>query len=78
MSREVSNYLTDIVLIHQTRREFMSGAFITYDDLIAVGSRIPNGALANLESSVSPSDVCNLQFTSGSTGRPKAAMLTHQ
>ncbi|KAF2156316.1 long-chain fatty-acid-CoA ligase [Myriangium duriaei CBS 260.36] len=35
------------------------------------------GDVESIQASLSPYDVCNLQFTSGSTGNPKAAMLTH-
>ena len=75
--RQASRHLEDIVLIQEDRMSFMSGAFLTYNDLTAVGSKIPGDALSTLETLISPYDVCNLQFTSGSTGNPKAAMLTH-
>lgn len=50
----------------------------TYSDVIQVGLKVPQSVLQERANSVSPYDVCNIQFTSGSTGNPKAAMLTHQ
>ncbi|PGH13042.1 hypothetical protein AJ79_03879 [Helicocarpus griseus UAMH5409] len=53
------------------------GKFGTYQGVIQAGSSIPVNAVQRRQDTLSPYDVCNLQFTSGSTGNPKAAMLTH-
>jgi long-chain acyl-CoA synthetase len=55
-----------------------SGANSSYTSLINAGAREPEDLLLDISATVSPHDVCNLQFTSGTTGNPKAAMLTHQ
>ncbi|KAF2220764.1 hypothetical protein BDZ85DRAFT_267108 [Elsinoe ampelina] len=49
----------------------------TYTQALRLGSDMDDGVLEQIETDLSPHDVCNLQFTSGSTGDPKAAMLTH-
>lgn len=49
----------------------------TYTDLIESGRSLSDQLVEDIQHSLSPYDVCNLQFTSGSTGNPKAAMLTH-
>lgn len=50
----------------------------TYKTVVLAGNSVPSNAVQQRQDTLSPFDVCNLQFTSGSTGNPKAAMLTHQ
>ncbi|EDN04659.1 long-chain-fatty-acid-CoA ligase [Histoplasma capsulatum] len=52
-------------------------SFGTYKDVILAGNVVPLSAVQRRQDTLSPFDVCNLQFTSGSTGNPKASMLTH-
>ncbi|PGH36464.1 long-chain acyl-CoA synthetase [[Emmonsia] crescens] len=49
----------------------------TYKTVVLAGNSVPSNAVQQRQDTLSPFDVCNLQFTSGSTGNPKAAMLTH-
>ena len=49
----------------------------SYADSIKIGESLSKSPIEDIQRSLSPYDVCNLQFTSGSTGNPKAAMLTH-
>ncbi|KAI5295821.1 SIN component scaffold protein Sid4 [Ascosphaera acerosa] len=53
------------------------GSFEGYDDVVRAGLAVPLKHVQERQDSLSPYDVCNLQFTSGSTGNPKASMLTH-
>ena len=50
----------------------------TFSELVGAGDNVSDEILQNSEASVSPDDLCNMQFTSGTTGDPKAAMLTHK
>ncbi|KAJ5902863.1 AMP-dependent synthetase/ligase [Penicillium taxi] len=67
-----SKFLEEIIILRGTYENFN-----TYTDVISRGQSLPIHLLRNREATLSPYDVCNLQFTSGSTGNPKAAMLTH-
>ncbi|PGH19368.1 hypothetical protein AJ80_04008 [Polytolypa hystricis UAMH7299] len=64
--------LKETVILRGTYKEFG-----TYEDIIRGGNSIQLNAVHRRQDTLSPFDVCNLQFTSGSTGSPKAAMLTH-
>lgn len=48
-----------------------------YSNIIKDSRSMSSQEVDQVQSTLSPYDVCNLQFTSGSTGNPKAAMLTH-
>lgn len=52
--------------------------FEQYSTFVQGGQSSSAKQVAEVAATISPSDVCNLQFTSGTTGSPKAAMLTHK
>lgn len=49
----------------------------TWEDVMNLGSEMPNEELAARQASLEPDDVINMQYTSGTTGFPKGVMLTH-
>jgi long-subunit acyl-CoA synthetase (AMP-forming) len=49
----------------------------TWDQLLALGSEVPEADLKARMDAQKPDDVCTLIYTSGTTGPPKAVMLTH-
>jgi fatty-acyl-CoA synthase len=52
-------------------------AAIGFDDFLALGAGVADGALDALAAHAQPSDLLLIQFTSGTTAYPKAVMLTH-
>ena len=50
---------------------------LTWDEAIALSSRVPVEEVYRLAALTRPHDVCNMQYTSGTTGFPKGVMLTH-
>jgi len=48
-----------------------------WSDMIKMGEKILDEALAERQASLCPDDVINMQYTSGTTGFPKGVMLTH-
>ncbi len=50
---------------------------LTWDDAIALSSRVPIEEVYRRAALVHHDDVCNMQYTSGTTGFPKGVMLTH-
>lgn len=67
--------LTRVVL---SKRPPKSEKFEDWDTFIHSSTQIKDAVLDARMATVTPNDVCNLQFTSGTTGKPKAAMLTHK
>ncbi len=51
--------------------------YLTWEDAIDTGSRVPLEAVYSRAFSLGKHDVCNMQYTSGTTGFPKGVMLTH-
>ena len=54
----------------------MPGA-MTWEDMVAHSSEVPQEEVARIAANVDPYSVCNMQYTSGTTGFPKGVMLTH-
>lgn len=50
---------------------------LTWDEAIAMSSRVPLELVYYRAYSINKHDVCNMQYTSGTTGFPKGVMLTH-
>ncbi len=50
----------------------------SWNDLLAGGSEIDDGAVRERATSLSNTDPINIQYTSGTTGLPKGATLTHR
>ena len=49
----------------------------TWQHLIRAGAEISDEALQEIQQSLVPDEVINMQYTSGTTGFPKGVMLTH-
>src|SRR5262249_32234434 len=50
---------------------------LSYEQILALADTVSYDALRARQSSLSPDDVCQMQYTSGTTGFPKGVMLTH-
>ncbi len=50
---------------------------LTWDEAMALSSKVPIEEVYRRERAQSKDDVCNMQYTSGTTGFPKGVMLTH-
>jgi fatty-acyl-CoA synthase len=57
-------------------KEKLPGMF-TWDDVMAMNSKISDAQLKARQDSMDPDDVINMQYTSGTTGFPKGVQLTH-
>ena len=56
---------------------FSMDGCLTWQQMLARGSRVPPEEVRRRASLVRPADVANMQYTSGTTGFPKGVMLTH-
>jgi len=50
---------------------------LTWDEAMALSSRVPLDEVQRRAGAINRHDVCNMQYTSGTTGFPKGVMLTH-
>lgn len=66
-------YLKNIIVMGDKK---YPGAF-TWDEVVNMGSEVPEEDLDYLMNSLEPDDVINMQYTSGTTGFPKGVMLSH-
>ncbi|MCA1319509.1 AMP-binding protein [Bacillus tianshenii] len=53
------------------------GGMYTWNHLLRAGAEISDEALQEIQQSLSPDEVINMQYTSGTTGFPKGVMLSH-
>ncbi len=51
---------------------------LTWEEMLARSSLVPQEEVRRRAAAVKPDDVCNMQYTSGTTGFPKGVMLTHR
>ncbi|MCA1032684.1 AMP-binding protein [Bacillus timonensis] len=63
-------------MIYIGKNETPAG-MLSYRDLLSFSERITDKELQQVESTLSPEDVINMQYTSGTTGFPKGVMLSH-
>jgi fatty-acyl-CoA synthase len=66
-------FLKYVVHIGQQKHRGM----FCFNELLLLGQHTGSAQLLEIESSVKPDDVVNMQYTSGTTGFPKGVMLTH-
>ncbi len=66
-------FLKHAVFIGKEKHEGM----LNFDDVLNMGENVADEELAEIQSSLDPHDVVNMQYTSGTTGFPKGVMLTH-
>ena len=57
---------------------FTMDGCLSWEQMLAKSSLIPQEEVRRRASLVKPDDVCNMQYTSGTTGFPKGVMLTHR
>ena len=57
---------------------FSMDGCLTFEQMLARASLVPQEEVRRRASLVKPDDVCNMQYTSGTTGFPKGVMLTHR
>ncbi len=50
---------------------------LNFQDILDMGKEVSDEMLQEVQNSLNPHDVVNMQYTSGTTGFPKGVMLTH-
>ncbi len=61
-----------------TEHPFGAPGFLTWPELLARGTELEGGALAERAATLQPEEAINIQFTSGTTGFAKPVVLTHR
>ena len=56
---------------------FTQPGCMTFQEMLALKSQVPQDEIDRMAAAVDKNDVCNMQYTSGTTGFPKGVMLTH-
>ncbi|MBM7619273.1 fatty-acyl-CoA synthase [Bacillus tianshenii] len=57
--------------------DYPHAGMYTWNHLLRAGTEISDEALQEIQQSLSPDEVINMQYTSGTTGFPKGVMLSH-
>ena len=71
-------YLKNLVYVPNPKEPKSTPAgMFSWDDLMELGKSVPDSVLDEIEATLDPHDVVNMQYTSGTTGFPKGVMLTH-
>jgi len=73
LNSEKLSYLKNIVFIGKKTPDGM----YNFEEIINLGKNISDQKLKDIQESLDPDDVINMQYTSGTTGFPKGVMLTH-
>jgi len=66
-------FLKHVVFMGKEKHDGM----LNFDDVLKMGENMPDEKLKEVQDSLDPHDVVNMQYTSGTTGFPKGVMLTH-
>ena len=66
-------FLKNVVFIGEEKHE----GILNFGDVLKMGENVSDEELADVQNSLDPHDVVNMQYTSGTTGFPKGVMLTH-
>jgi fatty-acyl-CoA synthase len=64
-------------IIYAGLKDQAPGGMLKWDDLYELAKNVSDQELAEVQASLDPHEVINMQYTSGTTGFPKGVMLTH-